>query len=294
MPQALVNGFVQGLLYAVLAVAFSLVHSTTRVFYFALAATYSLAPYVLWALIRCGVPWPIGATVAVLIGAALGIASEEWVHWPLERKRAPLEVHLIASLGVFLVVSQVIVLIWGNDPKALRAGLDPVFRFAGLSLAFGQFVEVVVSALALLGFFALLNWSAVGLELRSMASNPVLLSVLGRDIRNLRRAVFATSGGLASLAALAMARDVGFEPGVGMRTILIAVAATVVGGRASLAGAAAAGLLLGVVRAQVVWHASARWEDAATFLLLAAFLLLLPGGLHGLFGHRHARPEDAT
>jgi branched-subunit amino acid ABC-type transport system permease component len=58
-----------------------------------------------------------------------------------------------------------------------------------------------------------------------------------------------------------------------------------------LAIAAVAGLILGTVRAQVAWHSSGRWEDAATFVILAMFLLLIPGGLSSLAGAR-TRIED--
>jgi branched-chain amino acid transport system permease protein len=42
-----------------------------------------------------------------------------------------------------------------------------------------------------------------------------------------------------------------------------------------------AGFLLGVVRAEVVWYASARWQDAITYSLLVIFLFLRPEGLIG-------------
>ena len=37
--------------------------------------------------------------------------------------------------------------------------------------------------------------------------------------------------------------------------------------------------MLGVLRAEVVWFGSARWEEAATFVLLALFLFFRPQGL---------------
>lgn len=292
MLQSLVNGVIQGLLFAVVGVAFSLVSATTRVFYLALGAVYTLAPYVLLGALHAGLPWHIGVVSAALVAVALGVASEELIHWPLEYKRAPAEVHLISSLGAFLVIGQIVVLIWGNDAQVLQSGVDVVYAVAGLQLAGGQVIAAIVGVVALTGTFAWLHWTDVGLQFRAMASNPPLLATLGRDIRKLRRTVFGLSGALAALIALAAARDVGFDPTVGMRTVLVGVAAMIVGGRGSFAGAAVAGLLLGVLRAQVVWHTSARWEDAATFLLLAGFLLLVPGGLKSFVAGQATRLED--
>jgi len=142
--------------------------------------------------------------------------------------------------------------------------------------------------------FAWLRWTTIGLQFRAMASNPSLLATLGRDIRGLRWAVFGFSGALATIVAIATARDVGFDPNVGMRTVS--------GWRSGdnrrwswllrrAPRPLASFLVCSVPRS--FGHTSARWEDATTFLLLAAFLLLVPGGLRSLVMGRAIRLEDA-
>jgi branched-chain amino acid transport system permease protein len=291
MLQTLLNGLVQGLLFAVIGVAFSLVYSTSRVFYLALGATFTVAPYVFIAVTQAALPWWLGIGITLLVAAALGLAAEQFIHWPLDRSRAPGEVHLIASLGAFLVVGQVVVLTWGSDAKVLRPGVDTVYQLGALRVTEGQTLAVFVSVAILAALAGWFRWSDVGLQVRAMASNARLLATLGRDVRALRRGAFALSGVLASTAALLAARDLGFDPNVGMRAVLVGVAATIVGGRGSFVGAAVAGLVFGVLRAQVVWHSSARWEDAATFAVLALILLVLPTGLSGALRGR-TRIED--
>lgn len=294
MAQSLFNGIVQGLLLAVVGVAFSLVYSTTRVFHIALGAIYALAPYVLLEALRASVSWHLGIALAVLACTGLGLAAEGLVHWPLERRRASPEVHLISSLGAFLVVGQIVVLLWGSDAQVLRTGVDVVYQVAGLRATAGQLISLAVAGSVLAGVFVWLRRTDVGLQFRAMTSNPSLLATLGRNIRSLRWVVFGLSGALAAVAALAAARDVGFDHNVGMHTVLVGIAATIVGGRGSFLGAAVAGLLLGVLRAQVVWHFSARWEEATTFVLLAVFLLLAPGGLRSFVKGGATRLEDAA
>lgn len=293
MLQSLVNGIIQGLLFAAVGVAFSLVSATTRVFHLALGAVYALAPYILLGALHAGLPGYIGIASALLVAVGLGVAIEELMHWPLELKRAPAEVHLISSLGAFLVIGQIVVLMWGNDAQFLRSGVELAYTVGDLQLADGQAIAAIVGVSVLAGTFTWLHWTDVGLQFRAMASNAPLLATLGRDIRKLRRIVFGLSSASAALIALAAAWDVGFDPNVGMRTVLVGVAATIVGGRGSFGGAAIAGVLLGVLRAQVVWHTSARWEDAATFVLLAGFLLLVPGGLKSFVAAHATRLESA-
>jgi len=279
--QIIANGLIQGLLFALMGMAFSLVYSTTRTFHIALGAIYALAPYILLACIQAGVGWVIGVVAALCISALVGLICEEVLHWPFVRKGAPPEVHIIGSLGMFLVLIQIIALIWGNDTQVLRAGVDEVYTAAGIRLTRAQLVGGGGAIIVMAGFFLWLRRSDLGLQFRAMADNPVLLSLLGRNVRNLRRMVFMVSAGMAGVVALATAYDVGFDPHGGLQAVLVGIVATIMGGRGSLFGAALAGLLLGILRSQVIWHFSARWEEAATFLILALILFFRPQGLFG-------------
>jgi len=280
--QILINGIIQGLLFALMGTAFSLVYSTTRTFHIALGALYALAPYILLACLNSGWGIIISILVSLCVTGCIGVLCEEVVHWPFSRKSAPLEIHLIGSLGMFLVIIQVIALIWGNDIQVLRTGVDQVFVVSDrLRLTRAQLVGGMGAAAVLVIFFFLLQKSNLGLQLRGMADNSILLSLLGKNVRRLRRLVFLVSAILASIAALASAFDTGFDPYGGLNIVLIGMVATIIGGRGSLFGAAIAGLLLGIVRSQVVWYGSSRWEEAVTFLLLSLFLFVRPQGLLG-------------
>ena len=71
------------------------------------------------------------------------------------------------------------------------------------------------------------------------------------------------------------------DPYVGMPMLLNAVVALIIGGVGRFEAPVIGGLLIGVLQALVVYVASARWQDAVTFLLLIAFLLFRPQGILG-------------
>jgi len=279
--QILLNGLIQGALFALMGLAFSLVYSTTRVLHVALGAIYALAPYILLASLNAGLGW--GGSLILAIGFAVlaGMLCEEILHWPFLRRGAPPEVHLIGSLGMFLVLVQVIAILWGNDVQVLRNGVDTVYSFGDLRLTRAQVLGGAGAVTVISSFFLWLRRTELGMQFRAMADNPVLLSLLGRDVRKLRRLVFGMSAGLVALASLGSAYDTGFDPHGGLDAVLVGIVATIVGGRGSLAGAVLAGLLLGVIRSEVVLFASARWEQAATFAILALILFFRPQGLFG-------------
>lgn len=279
--QMLVNGLISGATIALLALAFAVVYLPTRVFHIALAGIYSLVPFVALTLGNAGIPWPICAIAAILAGGALSVSCEAFNHARLDRKGAGPGLHLVSSLGIFIVIVQCISMIWGNEVKVLRQGIDAVFTLDSVALTRAQIVAAAVSCGLLLAFYFWLRFSKLGLQFRALADNPTQLALFGYNTRRLRFLAFGIAGLLAAASSLLVAFDLGFDPHGGLQALLLAIVAVIIGGRESLLGPVLAGFLLGVIRAQIVWHTSARWQDAVTYLLLVLFLFLRPQGIIG-------------
>jgi len=288
--QILLNGLLQGVLIGAVGVAFALVYRTTKVFHIALGGIYALAPFVALSLAAGAMPAWIAALAAIFVAVAIGILVEESIHWPFARKRAPAEVHLIGSLGAYLVIVQVVALIWGNETRVLRQGVDVTWTVLGVTVAQAQLLGPAAALVAVLGLAIWLRGANRGLELRALADNPILVALLGRNVRALRRWVFGLSAAMAAIAAIAQAWDVGFDPHVGLKAVLLGMVAMIIGGTGSFIGPFVGGVLLGMLRAEVVWFGSARWEEAVTFGLLALFLFLRP---QGIFARRSRLEEGA-
>jgi branched-chain amino acid transport system permease protein len=282
--QVLLNGAISGLTLAVLALAFMVVYLPCRVFYLALAGIYALVPYIALACLKHG--WPVWLSVAVALstGIVVSLMCELLNHAPLEKKRASPGAHLIASLGLYLILVQIVAMVWGNETQVLRSGIDTVYRLgATITLTRAQVLAGCGSLILLMAFYGWLRFSNLGLQFRAMADNPVQLALHGYNIRRLRLFAFAMAGFLAAVSALAAANDVGFDPHGGLQVLLLAIVALIIGGNTSYLAPVLGGLLLGIIRAWAVWYLSARWQDAVAFLLLALFLLFRP---HGILGRK--------
>lgn len=288
MMQIFVNGTITGLTIAVLALAFSVVYLPTRVFHVALGGVYAAAPFIAWTCTRWGWPWYFAMALASLTGVGLSLACEFVNHAPLERKGASSGAHLVSSLGIYIIMVQAVALIWGNETKVLRRGLDAVVPFGNIIITRAQLLAAGASVLMLALFYGWLQWSRLGLQFRALADNPKELALRGYNIRRLRRVAFGMSGVLCSVSALLVSYDIGFDPHGGLVALLLAVVAVIIGGRESFLGPVLGGILLGLVRSEVVWFLSARWQEAVTFLLLALFLFIRPNGLLGRKGRLEA------
>lgn len=280
--QVFLNGSISGLTLALLALAFMVVYLPCRVFYLALAGVYTLVPYITMACLRHGWPVWLALMTAIAFGIAVSLLCEVVNHAPLSRKNASPGAHLIASLGIYLILVQIVAIFWGNETQVLRTGVDTVYRFGeSIILTRAQVLAGSLSLILMLGFYLWLRLSNLGLQFRAMADNPIQLALHGYNIRRLRLYCFALSGFLASVSALVAANDVGFEPHGGLPILLLAIVAVIIGGNTSFMAPVLGGFLLGIIRASAVWYLSARWQDAVAFLLLALFLLFRPHGILG-------------
>ena len=277
--QILGNGILNGLIIALMALAFQLVYLPTKVFHVALGGIYVIAPYIAWVCLKGGLPWYLALPASLAFCALFAIAIDYFNHAPLARRHAPFVSHLIISLGVYIVSVQVLVMIWGSHPKEIRIAADSAYFFGDLIFTATQMWSAGVS-IVVLSIFSIWLWRTdTGLQFRALADNPTEIAMRGYNITRLRMIAFGLSGAIAAIGALLVAREIGFHPHSGLDTFLLAVVAAIIGGQSSFIGPIIGGLLLGIVRSEVVWYMSAQWQDGITFVLLAVFLLLRPQGI---------------
>jgi branched-chain amino acid transport system permease protein len=279
MLQILVNGTISGLVLALLALGFQFVFLPTRTFHIAAAGVYTVAPYVAMSVLQVSGSWIIAVGVSLVAVVAVSGLCELLNHRRLERREASAGAHMISSLGLSIIIVQIVAMIWGNDSQTLRQGLDASWRLSGIVLTRAQLIAALGSLAILLGMGIFLRHSELGIRYRALSDNPTEFALLGFNIHAYRLGAFCLSGLLVGMAALLTANDVGFEPYGGLHALLLAIVAVIIGGKGSFFGPVAGGFMLGILRTCVVYCWSARWQDVITFLLLAVFLYVLPQGL---------------
>ncbi|MCU0289061.1 MAG: branched-chain amino acid ABC transporter permease [Acidobacteria bacterium] len=279
--QIIINGLISGLVISLLAVGFNAVYLPTRIFYISLGGIYAVTPFTAWACLQYKIPWGFAFLFSILAALVISMANEFFNHAPLEKRRASAGAHLISSLGIYIIIVQVIAVIWGSETKVLREGIDKAFKFGSLIITKSQLISGIVSVLLIAGFLTWLKTNKLGIRFKALSENPRELALWGFNIKKLRLFAFALSGLFTAAASLLTAYETGFDPYVGMSAFLLAVVATIIGGQESFTGPVIGGILIGLIRAQVVWHFSARWQDAFTFLILVIFLYLRPYGIAG-------------
>jgi len=282
LPQLLVNGLIAGGIYSLVALGFGLIYSTTRFFHFAHGAVYAVGAYLTYACWLSGMSLYAAIPLAVIGTSILGALLDIGIYRPLRQKGASSLILLIASLGLFTVIQNLISLVFGDDTKTIRSGTVteglPLF---GARITPIQIAIIIVSALLILLCWILMKRTKVGKAMRAVANDPELARVVGIEPDRVILFTFALGSALAAVAAILISLDTDMTPMMGFYALLMGVVAVIAGGVGSIPGAALGGLLVGMAQHLGVWKIPTQWQDTIVFLILIFFLLFRPQGFLG-------------
>lgn len=290
--QLLANGLANGCQFALLALSFALIYNTTRIFHVAHGAVYTWAAYLCYLfLVPLRMEAPAGIMGSLLITSLLGVAIDRLTYRPLLDKGASLLVALLSSLGLYVTMINLLILLFGNEPQVLRPGLQRMYHWGAVVLTDSQCLEILTDSALAAMVLLLLRKTNLGMKIRALRDDPTLTAVMGINRFRIHFVVFALGSLLIAVPSVLAAMEVGIDPNAGLSAFLTCVVALIIGGAGSFEGAVAGGMILGLLQGIVIWMTSARWRDAITFAILILFLLLRP---HGLLGRRGRMEEAAT
>jgi branched-chain amino acid transport system permease protein len=281
--QFILNGIIAGSVYTLVAVGFAVIYRTVRFFHFAHGVVFTAGAYFTY-LFKAWLGWPVIIAVPMAIGlcAGLGVLIEVSVYRPLRHKDASALILLLASLGVYIVLQNIISMFFGDDTKTIRSGIvKEGINLLGARITPVQITIIIVSLLLVISCFLFLKYTKTGRSMRAVANNLELAQMTG--INSDRMIIWAVALGsvLAGIAGILVALDVDMTPTMGMNALLMGVAAVIIGGVDSLPGVALGALLLGMAQNLGVWKISSQWQDAIAFFILLMFLLFRPQGFLG-------------
>ena len=281
--QLLINGVQVGALYALIAVGFSLIFGSTKVFHFAHGATFTIAAYIFYYLYSVTeVHWMLAVLAATAGAVAFGVFMDRCIYAPIQRHEGSFFTVFVASLGAGIIVQNLVGMIFGRGFVSVTSPLS-----RSIELVPGLYVAPLsgIAILCAIVFFGALQIflmrTHVGMGLRALSENPELVRVYGLSPRRLSTIVFALGSLLVIPAAIITAASSGLNPAMAHHIMLISLAATIVGGVGSLRGAACAGLLLGMSENLALIYLGPQWSEAVTFIVLFLFILFRPWGFFG-------------
>ena len=293
--QQIINGLVQGSIYALVALGYTMVYGIMGLINFAHGEVVMIGTLVTitvaGSLIKAGMPVAVaglaGLMAAVLVCMALGWALERVAYRPL--RNAPRLTPLITAIGMSIVLQNLAMMIWGRNYMTFPS-LLPKMDFAGANFTLIQIIIVLVSAATMGGLLLLVYRTKLGMAMRATAQNPAVASLMGVNINRVIAAAFVIGSALGAVAGVMVGTyyeiahyQMGFMLG------LKAFTAAVLGGIGNLAGAMLGGILLGIIEALGAGYIGdltggflgSHYQDIFAFVVLIVVLMFKPSGLFG-------------
>ena len=273
------NGLIIGAFYVLMALGLSLILNLSSVINFAHGNFLALGAYLAYTLSPTIGYW--GALlVSPLLTALIGVGVERLM---IRRIYGRDPVYsLLLTFGFAFVIQDVCRYIWGPNglPMGLPAILSQPITPELFFITWYRVFMVTFVIVAVIGLFAFLRYTRIGLRIRAGTLDLETVATLGVNVRNLRTFNFAVGCMLAGLSGVLAAGQLGINPNMGDDLLMTSFIAIIVGGVGSLIGTLFGGLLIGMAAAlTTVFYPAA--SEAVIYAIMMLVLLARPRGLLG-------------
>jgi branched-chain amino acid transport system permease protein len=288
--QIIIGGLLQGAVFAVLALGFSLVFRVTGVINLAQGGFCVLGALLMYSLqVSWGLPVPVALTGAVfgtfLGGLILGITT-----FVPALARLPVSSILVMTAGLLTLIQGVLLIGWSSTPYSLPpiSGEAPAI-ILGIRVPTQGFWIIGATVLIIAGLWYLLARTRLGLALRACAENRLAAQLMGIDVPKMTLLSFCLAAMIAGLGGIAVAPIISLQFDTGGFFTNFGFIAVAIGGLGTFAGAVLGGLVLGISEQLAAGYISSLFANGLALALLLAVLLWRP---NGLFGAGPARRQD--
>lgn len=283
--QLTANGLAAGAIYALVALGLVLAYKATEVLNFAHGDLLMLAAFVGWALSGpAGLPFAPALLLTLAIVAALAYAIEALLVRRIVGQ--PQFAGVMLTIALAFMLRGAVSMGFGPESRSLSTPwTGQTTRVAGVVVADLSLVILAVVLGVTAALLLFLQHTRLGVAMQAASQNQLAAFLNGVPVKRINSLVWALAGALAALAGVLVAPVTLVDTSLWF-VMLKSLAALVLGGFGSLAGAIVGGLLIGLIEQGFgVWGPDGS-KDVVAYAVLILVLVLRP---HGLLGEAHGK-----
>jgi len=277
------NGIALGSLLALISSGLTIILGTLGVLNFAHGAMFMLGAYTAFVVLGHWDSFAAALALGALVLLLVGLAAERGLIRFYYNRPPQDQILVTFGLGIMLVeavhyvfggLSQRVPLPhWGQGIVNLHFFVYPLYR-----------VEVIgIVALLLFAFYLLLYRTRLGLVVRAGIEDPLMVELLGTNVRRMSMVVFAVGTMAAGIAGVIYAPLAAVIPDMGEPFLVECFVVIVIGGLGSFPGAVIGGIVVGEILSLTTLFDPA-YAQAAIYAAMTVVLILRPRGLFGTMG----------
>ena len=282
LQDILVTGLVNGGVYALLAIGFSLIFGVARIVNIAHTAFYMLAAYCFYTLLtKTGLGFVLSGLISVGAVTLFSVVCYRLVIEPVREHESAV---LIATIALALVFQELMLYSFGGHFLGIPSTLEGSVRFLGVSIPYQRLLILLVAGAMLVIVWFVLYRTRLGLAIRATANDLEVANLMGMNVHRVAMATVAISVSLAAVAGVVVAPVFVVDPFMWLSPLVTMLAIVVLGGLGSLKGSLIGALIIGYVEAITVFAvpAGAYLKGAVALLIMVIVLLARPEGLFGV------------
>jgi branched-chain amino acid transport system permease protein len=281
LPQLVVSGLAQGVVYALVALSMTMVYRATTVVNFGHGDLVMGGAFVVYVLVvYARLPYLLGGLLALAILFGLGMA----LHQGLMRRimTGPHLAIAMMALAVGYALRGGARMLWGREVLPFpRIFPDHAWAIGDVVVTSDNLIVsgTVLGLMAVL--FVLFNATRTGRLLQAVFQSQRGAALVGLNVDAVHRLMWGAGAALAALGGVLLAPITLLYPDMGVWVLIRGFAAMTLGGFGTLHGAVLGGLVLGVVELVLGAYVSTAFIDISAYVVVIAVLLLRPDGLFG-------------
>jgi len=281
--QAIVYGLLNGSIYALISVGFTLIFGTMGIINFAYGQLTVVSMYATLLLYNyykidpfvCMVfNMPIFFVIGILIYKSV-------IQWML---KTPHHIQMMATLGVMIFLENLMLLIFKATPRGIVTSYTTTMwpLWGDIKLNYPRFVATVVTIVVILLLFLFLKKTVFGKSIGATADNEEGAMLSGIETNTVFMIAFAIACVLEAIAGSSIMAFSVVDPSTGFVLVTKAWMVVVLSGLGNIPGAIAGGLFVGIIEALASVFISASLGTGILFLILALMLVFKPSGMFGM------------
>ena len=282
LQDILVTGLVNGGVYALLAIGFSLIFGVARIVNIAHTGFYMVSAYLLYTLLNLArLNFFLSFLLAVAAVTLLSVISYKLVIEPVRQHEAAV---LIATIALGLIFQESLLRIFGGHFRGNPAILEGAVEIAGVSVSYQQLLTLAVVAVVLIATWLLLHHTRLGLAIRATANDLEVANLMGMNVHRVAMLTVAISAMLAAVAGAVVAPLIVVDPFMWLSPLITVLAVVVLGGLGSIKGSMIGAFIIGYAEVLTVFlvPTGAFLKGAVSLSIMVIVLLLRPEGLFGV------------
>src|SRR5512139_181166 len=250
---ALLQGILMGLLFALVALGFTIIFGMMDIVNFAHGEFLMIGMYTTyWTSLLLHLDPLITLPASAIVGMLLGLASYYWLVKYL--LRGPMIAQLFGTFGLMLFLRYLAQFLFGIDYRIIQKGLlvgktlSLELPYLGIfRLDWTKLSAAILSLIAFLFVYYLLHRTKLGKALRATALNREAANYMGIRTEQMNALAWMIGGGTVGIAGGLIVNFWYVYPTVGLLFVMIAFASVAMGGFGSIKGAFFAGILIGLI-----------------------------------------------